>query len=249
MVLVIKHIGIEGPGTIERFFKKRNLGFRVIELGSAEELPADLSSVTAVLVLGGPMNVYEEDRHPFLKAENLFLKEILKKEIPLLGICLGAQLIAKACGAKVTKAPVKEIGWSKVSLTKEGRNDALFEGLDDELDVFQWHEDTFDVPSHGTLLTTSKDCPYQGFKVGPCAYGLQFHVEVTEEIIRDWTKEYFEKDNKVLEAKAGEILSGYRAIKARYDKQAGVLYDNFFKDVFVRQRLKANNDTYCPRTN
>jgi GMP synthase-like glutamine amidotransferase len=149
-------------------------------------LPGDLSEIEGVVSLGGPMNVYEEKEFPFLKEEDIFIKEAVKKEIPFLGICLGSQLIAKACGARVRKSPVKEVGWFKVALEPTVEDDPLFEGLAGSLEVFQWHEDTFDIPSGGVLLAKGGDCPHQAFRIGRSVYGIQFHIEVTERIIADW---------------------------------------------------------------
>ena len=93
-----------------------------------------------------------------MKDEDIFIKKVIKDEVPFLGICLGSQLLAKAYGAKVTKAPKQEIGWFKVQLTKDGQKDPIFQGLRDELDVFHWHGDTFAIPQGGKHLATSKDC-------------------------------------------------------------------------------------------
>ena len=126
MILIVKHIDIEGPGTLGDFLKAQGEKFSIIELGSGDQLPADLKAFKAVVVLGGPMNVDEEDRYPFLKPENIFIQKVLTAKIPYLGICLGSQLLAKAAGARVVKSPVKEIGWYKIKLTSEGEKDPLF---------------------------------------------------------------------------------------------------------------------------
>src|SRR3989338_11249902 len=139
MILIIEHVAIEGPGTIWEFFKKEGFTLKEVNLFDSDEFPNDLSQVEAVICMGGPMNVYEEGKFPFLKNENLFIQRILKDKIPFLGICLGSQLLAKACGAQVAKAPKKEIGWFPVELTGEGKADPLFKGLSGSFEVFQWH--------------------------------------------------------------------------------------------------------------
>ena len=131
MVLFIKHIDIEGPDTLDVYFKKKGFQTQTIELQRGDCLPDDLSRVDAVISLGGPMNVYEEEKYPFLKSEDKFIKRVVSEEIPFIGICLGSQLLAKACGAKIRKSPEKEIGFLPVRVKK----DPLFEGLDKELDV------------------------------------------------------------------------------------------------------------------
>ena len=126
----------------------------------------------------------------FSEIEDLFIKEAIQRGKSILGICLGAQLIAKALGAKVFKAPMKEIGWYDVSLTRIGSRDPLFSNLPKTFPVFQWHEDTFEIPKAGKLIATSTDVPHQAFRYGENVYGLQFHLEVTEEMIKEWIDTY-----------------------------------------------------------
>jgi GMP synthase (glutamine-hydrolysing) len=190
-VLIIKHVDIEGPGLIGLCLKQRAIPYQVLCLGTGDLLPK-VDDFTHIVILGGPMNVYEEDRYPFLKSEDLFIKEAIQRGKHILGICLGAQLIAKSLGAKVTKSPVKEIGWCEVSLTEEGSKDLLFAALPKAFPVFQWHEDTFEIPKWGKRLVTSTAVPNQAFRYGDNAYGLQFHLEVTMGMIQEWTDEYGE---------------------------------------------------------
>jgi len=187
--LIIKHIEIEGPGLIEYCLDQENIPYQILELKPGIHLPK-LDDLTHLVLLGGPMNAYEEDRYPFLKDEDLFIKEAIQRGKRILGICLGAQLIAKALGAKVFKAPVKEIGWYDVSLTRIGSRDPLFSILPKTFPIFQWHEDTFEIPKAGKLIVTSKSIPHQAFRYGENTYGLQFHLEVTEEMIQEWVETY-----------------------------------------------------------
>jgi GMP synthase (glutamine-hydrolysing) len=227
MILILKHIDIEGPGTLGEFLKARKEPFKIIELGAGEPLPADVSEFKAVIVLGGPMNVDEETTHPFLKAENAFIQETLKQEVPYLGICLGSQLLAKAAGAKVTKSPAKEIGWYHVKLTGAGKNDPLFKGFREDETIFHWHEDMFEIPSDGQLLATSSGCPHQALKVGRNAYGLQFHVEITDVSIKEWCAEYCRKNTEERVAKSCELMEGYTKYKDQFNRQANRLFENF----------------------
>ncbi len=196
MILIIKHVFIEGPGFIGEFFQSVKFPMEIIELEKGDKFPDNFEKIKAIIVMGGPMNVYEEEQYPFLKEENEFLKKVIKSKIPLLGICLGAQLLAKAAGAKVQKGVSKEIGWHKVNLIPEGEKDLLFEGLGKKLEVFQWHEDQFDIPQGALWLAKSKTCSNQAFKLGKNAYGLQFHIEITPEMVESWVKKYYVENGK-----------------------------------------------------
>jgi GMP synthase-like glutamine amidotransferase len=183
-VLIVMHVESEGPGLFGRFLAEEGARTRTVRLHLGEDLP-DPRAQEAVIVLGGPMNVYEEDAHPFLGPETAFLREARDLGLPVLGICLGAQLIAKAAGAPVTKNAVEEVGWGTVEVTGEGAADPLFRSLPAELTVFQWHGDTFAVPEGGALLATGEACRNQAFRVGR-SWGLQFHLEAEREMIARW---------------------------------------------------------------
>ncbi len=229
MILIVKHIDIEGPGTLGDFLKARGEPFRIVELGAGEGLPADPKAFKAVVVLGGPMNVDEEDRYPFLRPENDFIREVLKAEIPYLGICLGSQLLAKAAGARVVKSPVKEIGWYQVQLTAEGKKDTLFKGFQPQDPIYHWHGDMFQIPVQGKLLATAEGCPHQALKVGSNAYGLQFHVEVTDKSIKEWCEEYCAVDLPGRLDHAQSMMDDYWKHKKAFDAQAQRLYQNFLE--------------------
>jgi GMP synthase-like glutamine amidotransferase len=191
-VLIIQHVDIEGPGLIECCLNQENIPYTILDLKPSVHFPK-LDGLTHIVFLGGPMNVYEEDRYPFLREEDLFIKEAIQRGKTILGICLGAQLMAKALGAKVFKAPVKEIGWYDVSLTKIGSQDPFFSNLPKTFPVFQWHGDTFELPKSGKLIATSDFVTHQAFRYGENAYGLQFHLEVTAEMIGEWMETYEEE--------------------------------------------------------
>lgn len=218
-VLILKHVDVEGPGAIEDYLVKEEIPYRILNLEYSPHLPK-LDDFTHIVLLGGPMNVYEEDRYPFLRREDLFIKEAIQRGKKVLGICLGAQLIAKAIGAKVRKAPVKEIGWYEVSLTEEGEKDPLFFGFPKVFSVFQWHEDTFDLPNGGRWIITSTPVIHQAFRYGENAYGLQFHLEVTEKMIRSWIDEY--------EAGKADILVETERYLAACQERGKRFFDRFF---------------------
>lgn len=190
-VLILKQVEIEGPGIIGNCLTGGQIPHQILNLEQDPLFPK-LDDFTHIVLLGGPMNVYEEDRYPFLRGEDLFIKEALQRGKKILGICLGAQLIAKALGATVRKSAVREIGWYHIQLTEEGKTDPLFSHMPESFAAFQWHEDTFDIPKSARLMATSYPVFHQAFRYGEGAYGLQFHLEVTPEMIHDWMKEYKE---------------------------------------------------------
>jgi GMP synthase-like glutamine amidotransferase len=192
-ILIIKHVGNEGPGLVRTYFESQGWPLEIVDFSNGDGLPSNLDDIAAVVMLGGPMNVYEEEKYPFLKNEDDFISRLIIEDIPFFGICLGAQLLAKACQGRVLKVNAGEIGWYTVNMTKEGRQDTLFYGLPARLTVFQWHEDTFEVPEGGILLVQGKTCRNQAFKVGNYAYGLQFHIEVTPDMVSEWMKDQGER--------------------------------------------------------
>jgi GMP synthase-like glutamine amidotransferase len=228
MILFIKHIRIEGPETLGDFFRRKGYAIRTIEREDNAPLPDNIDNVDAVVSLGGPMNVYEEDKYPCLKEEDAFIKRVVAGRIPFLGVCLGGQLLAKACGARVVRSPKEEIGFLPIHLTKDGKGDPLFKGLEEEVGVFQWHGDMFEIPKEGQLLASSEGCPSQAFRAGHCAYGLQFHVEITDKSIREWTGAYFDLKDSVFAGRRAKMLEDYQERKEPLGRVADKIYENFF---------------------
>lgn len=185
-ILVIQHVECEGLGTIEPPLRRAGLEPEFIKVFRGQALPRTAHGYSAVIALGGPMGVYEEAIHPFIGAELRLIESVLRHGLPFLGVCLGSQMLARAAGARVYKGKSKEIGWYRVKLTGEGMADRLFLGFPKEFSVFQWHGDTFDVPPGAVNLASSEIFPNQLIRVGRNAYGVQFHLEVTGEMIKDW---------------------------------------------------------------
>jgi len=178
-------------------------GFQIDAVkAQADVIPDNLHRYAGIIILGGPMAVY--DNLPFLLQEQSLIKSAISKNLPTLGICLGSQLIAQAAGGRVYKGKKKEIGWREVSLTPAGRKD-IFRGISSgkQPKVFQWHGDTYDLPSGAQVLAKTDLYP-QAFSVGS-AIGIQFHLEVTKEMIALWMKEYRE-EIRIEDLKREEIL-------------------------------------------
>ncbi len=193
-ILIIKNIESEGPGTIEDYLKGKKISYGIVELGAGEILPS-LDNIDTLIILGGPMGVYEMDKYPHLRTCSRLIREAINREIKILGICLGAQMIAYCLGGNVFLGNEKEIGWHYIELTGEGIKDPLMRQLAihptvgdfwRRFKVFHWHGDTFDLPADTVLLASSKIYKNQAFRYGNNVYGFQFHIEVTREMINEW---------------------------------------------------------------
>ena len=180
-VVAIQHVPHEPMGYIEDLLKDRGIEYEYVRVYEGDEL--ELRDATHLIVMGGPMGVYEEDRYPFLAKEKELIRHAFERNVPILGICLGAQLIANALGKRVYPYK-KELGWFTV---RKVEDDFVVKDLPTELKVFQWHGDTFDLPDGAKLLYAGDIVKNQAFRVGN-AVGLQFHLEVTPEIVRDWVE-------------------------------------------------------------
>ncbi len=187
-VLILLHMPHEPGGTLETALTQAGLEFHYVDL--QKEIPEllPLDQAAGLVVLGGPMNVDEVDRYPFLARDVQWIAEALALKLPILGICLGAQLLAKTLGARVYKNWIKEIGWHSIKLLPSAAEDPLFaqSGL---RTVFQWHGDTFDLPAGAVPLASGPNCENQAFRYGDRAFGVQFHIEMTAGMIEDWLTE------------------------------------------------------------
>jgi GMP synthase (glutamine-hydrolysing) len=147
--------------------------------------PRPIDDYDAILVFGGAMHADQDDRHPWLRDENMFLQRLLDIHVPTLGVCLGAQLLAKAAHARVFRASEPEIGWHEVALTDDAEDDPVLGGLPKRFLAFQWHYYTYAVPAGAVELARSEGCT-QAFRLGDSVWGVQFHPEVTAEQVRSW---------------------------------------------------------------
>jgi len=182
----------------------------------------DPEQSSALIVMGGAMGANDDLRHPFLGELKNLVRTVAAAGIPYLGICLGGQLLAAALGAQVVSNRWEELGTLDISLTQQGKEDHLFRGVPEIFGTFQWHHDSFDIPDGGVLLATSAACPHQAFRVGACAWGLQFHPEVTEEIIRDWCAW-----DRSTSTRTEELVSAFKVEEANYRATSRQLMKNF----------------------
>ena len=147
-----------------------------------------LEEIGGLIVFGGEMNVDETEQHPYLLAQRDLMRRAVEAGLPVLGICLGAQMLARALDARVYRAPVRELGFKTLRLTAAGRGDTLLSAFQTGDRVFQWHEDTFDLPAGAELLATGDDVPHQAFRFGRTAWGVQFHFEVDAQGVEAWLR-------------------------------------------------------------
>ncbi|MGH9466569.1 MAG: type 1 glutamine amidotransferase [Terriglobales bacterium] len=187
MWAILQHAPWEGPGLIAAALDAHGFEFRVHRLDQGEAVPETVPD--GLVVMGGPMGVYEARQFPFLSEEQRLLRACLAEDLPVLGVCLGAQLMAAALGAEVSRGATLEAGEGSVTLTGAGRADAVIGIGCGELPVVHWHQGTFPLPQGTELLASSRLYPMQAFRAGRYGYGLQFHLELQPEQARQWREQ------------------------------------------------------------
>ncbi len=182
-VLVLQHVAPETAGRIGDAVTAAGHSLRVVRTFAGEPVPESLERVAGLVVMGGSMGVYECDRFPFLRDELRLIEQALRSERPLLGVCLGSQLLAHALGADVRPGSAKEIGWHGLTLSEAAATDLLLSGAPRAFTGFHWHGDVFDLPAGAVGLARSAQTACQALRYGPNAWGLLFHMEVTESMV------------------------------------------------------------------
>ena len=211
-LLVLQHLEIEGPGLFKQFAENQELKIEIIRLDKKDNLPQTKEG-DLILIMGGPMGVKDigSDKYSWLKLERDFIKIELENKRPMIGVCLGAQLLANAAGGDVEilkngtpKKELPEIGWSQIFINKSNKD--FKELFEDPFHVLHWHGDRILLPNKAVLIASSAHCKEQFFRIGDFAYGLQFHVETTRKMINKWIKEDKEFVFKGLGSNGQEIL-------------------------------------------
>lgn len=230
MIAIIKNVKEEGPGSIEDYLIEKSIPYKIFESQDGK-LPSTLHGYTGLIIMGGPMGVYEMDIYPHLKVVSRLIREAINRNLKVLGICLGAQLIAYTLGARVYKGHGEEIGWLNIELTSEGLRDPLMISLAKhpsvgdvwrKFKVFQWHVDTFDLPFGAIHLAKSALYEAQAFKFGQKVYALQFHIEVNEALLSQWFEEHPLQE---------QILKEAQRLYSEYAGRAKSFYKHFFNDL------------------
>ncbi len=189
-IWVIQHHPVENLGNIAEALEGAALAWQYVRTFDGQPIPKDMKGAGGLILMGGPQSVYEENDFPTLKDELRLIESALKDNRPVLGVCLGSQLVAAALGAKVYKGTRREIGWYPVQLTPEAKNDRLLKGVPEQFAAFHWHGDIFDLPRDAVALASSEISPIQAFRYGDKTYGFLCHLEVTEASVRAMVREF-----------------------------------------------------------
>ena len=182
VVLAIQHVSSEPLGTLSDSLTLAGISVRPVRVDQGDSIPASISDARGLIVMGGPMGVYEADRFSFLRDELRLIEDALRLDRPVLGICLGAQLLAAVLGSRVYPSGVREIGWFPVTLSPSAGEDPLFSRATESFEAFHWHGDTYDLPTGAIRLASSAATREQAFRFGR-AWGVQFHLEVTPAVV------------------------------------------------------------------
>jgi len=187
-LMVFQHVAAEPLGTLHARIRSRGHRIRFHNFQRHPEAQPNIDRYHGLIVLGGPMNVQDQQQHPHLKTELLAIEAALRQGKPVLGICLGAQLLAHVLGAPVRRHMQHEIGWYDLQITATGRSDPVLGHLGAQAPVFQWHGCTYDLPGGAVHLARTDTCEQQAFRFGTNAYGFQFHLEADGAMIERWLK-------------------------------------------------------------
>ena len=184
-ICVLQNVHCEDLGLIEQILPGYGLTPHYVQTFAGEPVPKKLKNAAGLVIMGGPMSVYDHRQYPFLLDAMKLIDQVLKAEKPVLGICLGSQLLAAALGADIRRGPQKEIGWHEVELSAASRSDRMWTGVEPRFMGYHWHGDIFSLPDGAMSLASSQLTRHQAFSYGDRVYGLLFHMEVTEKMVQD----------------------------------------------------------------
>jgi len=226
LTLVLQHIRCEPPGLFSCMLNERGASIETIELDEGGGLP-DWHEVDLVVAMGGPMSVHDEAEHPWLAGEKRWIAAAVRAGVPYFGVCLGAQLLAASLGAPVYTGEIPEVGVLPVAVAAVADGDPVLGVLGDEFPALQWHGDTFGIPAGAVHLARSDAYPHQAFRFGQAAYAVQFHVEVTGDMLGEWrhVPAYQKSAEAVLGSSGFETLAaGFAAAEDSMARSASLMF-------------------------
>ena len=230
-VLALQHIWDDPPGYLEEILRERDIACETIDVQSAP-MP-DPAPYQAIVLMGGPQHLYAGEGLAYLESEKAMLRQAVAADIPTLGICLGGQLLASALGAEVYRHHLEEIGFFEIPLTEAGGRDPLFAGLPGRQLAFHWHSDVFDLPPDAILLASNERAPNQAFRCGPHAYGLQFHIELNDELAATWLGDPACAQEIAAslsdENAPARLLQEWSEKRALYQQHTRIMFENFLR--------------------
>jgi GMP synthase (glutamine-hydrolysing) len=230
-VLALQHVWDDPPGYLEEILQEHEITCKIVHVEN--ELLPDPTAYQALLVMGGPQHVYADEQLPYMLREKAVLQQAMESDIPTLGICLGGQLLAHTLNADVRKYHLTELGFFQIPFTEAGRHDPLFAGLPDYQLAFHWHEDVFELPAGATLLASNEKVPHQAFRYGKRAYGLQYHIELNAELVKNWL--HFPEFTRDIVEILGDLDAPARLERewaihaATYHLHTRIMFENFLR--------------------
>lgn len=240
-ILVFQHLSVEHPGIFRSFWTENHHEWRAVELDAGEQIPS-FDGFDILVVMGGPMDVWQEKAHPWLVREKAAIRHWVRDlRRPYFGVCLGHQLLAAALGGKVGPMARPEVGLASIDLTPAGQEDPLFQGFKAGFEAFEWHgAEVSRLPEGATILASNSVCPAQAIRCGRHAYGVQFHPEIESSAVGEWEQipEYMESLERAIGAKEAQHLGATIAPKMAMFNTAARLLDNNLRAIVAEAGLK-----------
>ncbi|MFZ5643556.1 MAG: type 1 glutamine amidotransferase [Bacillota bacterium] len=229
--LIIQNDAQDPPGRVLDVLHQLKWEIEIVLMGQEQKVPF-FEDFHCMVLLGGPMNVDDVTEYPYLKKIRTITADALEKGFPVLGLCLGAQMLSRASGCIVQRNSGRELGWCKVRLTEEGLKDPVMAGIESSLEVFQWHYDMFEQPNKSSLLAISDRCRNQIIRIGKLSYGFQSHIEVNLQIVSNWiTSNYNEVESVLGPGGAEKLLQLTVERMPVYDAVCSSILLNYFRMV------------------
>jgi len=243
-VLYIQPMGCEGPGSVDETLSD-DVARMVVRPAIGQPIPDAPTPFAAIVILGGPMAVYESHKHPWIEDAVELGRRALESDIPVLGICLGSQILASAAGAGVAPMGSHEIGWAPISLTEEGKRDPVTGGLPATIPAFHFHGDRWDLPEGALLLAGSEKCPNQVFRIAACGYGFQCHLEISSEIPRIWFAAYRDDLARMPDAPSlAEVEIQTSRLAQEMERHARGLFRAFWSQALGPESIRGGRHSY-----